>query len=199
VSLAAFFLSYVSVFADPGAREPLGMIPEGQAGHRAAELPAIAGLAGYLISTVVLVVPVLFLYRRGRLPRGAITLLVGAVALPAAALTQLVFLPAAAAALAGASIVDLILAIRPHLPSTALAGLVPALVWTGQLLGLAISGELRWPPELWAGVVVLTTLLAVMIDQLVGPDRRDALWSRPSDWQSADDGDPSSSPHTVRG
>jgi hypothetical protein len=170
-SLAAFFLSYVSVFADPGAREPLGTIPEGLPGHRAAELPAIAGLGGYLVFTVLLVVPVLYLRRRGLLPYGSVALLVGAVAIPAAALSQLVFLAPAVGAVAGAGIVDLILTVRPKVPDIVVAGLLPTLLWTGQLLGLASSGNLRWPPELWAGVVVLTALLAAALTQLMAPAR----------------------------
>jgi hypothetical protein len=167
-SLAGFFLSYVSVFADPGARQPLGTIPHGLPGHEAAELPAIAGLGSYLVSTVLLVVPVLYLRRhRLLLPYGTVTILVAAVAIPAATLSRFVFLVPAAAALAGAIVADLILIMRPRMPDAALASLVPALIWTGQLLGLASIGYLRWPPELWAGVVVLTALLAWTLTWLI--------------------------------
>jgi hypothetical protein len=168
-SLAGFFLSYVSVFADPGAREPLVTIPEGLPEHRAAELPAVAGLGGYLVSTVLLVVPVLYLRRRRLLPPGSVTVLVGAVAIPAATLSQLVFLIPAVAALAGASVVDLILTIRPKLADAAVASLIPALMWAGQLVGLASIGNLQWPPELWAGVVVLTALTSGTLILLMAP------------------------------
>jgi hypothetical protein len=170
-ALAGFFLGYVSVFADPGASEPLVVIPEGLPGHRAAQLPAIAGLGSYLVSTVLLVVPVLYLRRRNLLPFGSVAVVVGAVAIPAAALGQLLFLAPAAVALVGAALVDLVLAIRPELPDTVVAGLFPALVWSGQLVGMAGSGNLRWPPELWAGVLVLTVLLAVMLTWLMAPAR----------------------------
>jgi hypothetical protein len=168
-SLAGFFLSYASVFADPGAREPLVTLPEDLPEHRAAELPVIAGLGGYLVCTVLLVAPVLYLRRRSLLPPGSVAILVSAVAIPAATLSQLVFLTPAMAAVAGGSLVDLILTIWPGLPDPLLASLVPALMWTGQLFGLAGSGQLRWPPQLWAGVVVLTALLAATLTWLLAP------------------------------
>jgi hypothetical protein len=168
-SLAGFFLSYVSVFADPGAREPLRNLPADLPEHRAAELPVIAGLAGYVVCTVLLIGPVLYLRRRSLLPLGSIAVLAGAVAIPAATLSHLVFITPTIGALAGAGLVDLILTIRPNLPDALLAGLVPASMWTGQLIGLASSSELRWPPQLWAGVVVLTALLAATLTWLLAP------------------------------
>jgi hypothetical protein len=101
------------------------------------------------------------------LPPGSIAVLAGAVAIPAATLSHLVFNHPATAAVAAAGLVDLILTIRPNLPDALLAGLVPASMWTGQLLGLASSGVLRWPPQLWAGVVVLTALLAATLTWLL--------------------------------
>ena len=161
VALAGFFLSYVSVFADPGARFPLTDIPEGMHGHREGELPVIAGLAGYLLITLVITVPVLHVRRLGRAPLGTVAVIVAAVALPAAALGEGRFLTPALGAVAGASLVDLLLAARPDLPELVIAALVPAVVWSGQLLGMLVDGELRWAPELWAGVLGLSALLSV--------------------------------------
>lgn len=177
-ALAGFFLSYLSVFAYPSAREVFTSVPEGAPGHREAELPVIAGLAGYLVTTLLLVAPLLFLRRRSRLPHGTVTLLVPAVALPAAALTQLTFAVPAVAAVAGAALVDLLLAVRPDLPLAVLAGLVPGFVWTAQLLALDSVGSLHWPAALSAGSVGLSMLLAVALPHLTSPDtanRRTAL------------------------
>ena len=188
VSLMGFFLSYVSVFADPGPREPFVIIPEGLPEHRASELPAIAGLGGYLVFTVLLVVPLLYLRRRARLPHGTVTVLVAAIALPAAALSQMIFAVPAVAALAAGSIVDVILTIRPELSAVALAGLVPGLVWAGQLSGLAITGALRWPVELWAGVVGLTVMLSLALAWLTQPGRLEDA-SQPSQFSRRTHGD----------
>ena len=56
-----------------------------------------------------------------------------------------------------------------EVPDAVLAGLVTLLVWTGQLVGLATIGSLAWPPELWAGVVLLTVLLAAVLTRLLQP------------------------------
>ena len=172
-ALTGFFLSYVSVFADPGAREALTTIPEGAPGHRAAELPAVAGLGGYLITTVLVVVPLVGLQRRRRMPTGTATVVVAAVALPATVLSNLQFLVPALTAIAGAVVVDLLLHAYPTLPEVALASLLPLLVWAGQVAGLAVTQTLAWPPELWAGIVVLTALLTGVLTRLLRsrPDR----------------------------
>jgi hypothetical protein len=80
---------------------------------------------------------------------------------------------------AGGTAVDLILALRPALPTPALAGLVPGLVWAGQLTGLAGAGWLRWPVELWSGVAVLSVLVAVALAWLTRPNRLQSENSAP--------------------
>ena len=166
-ALVGFFLSYVSVFTEPAAREVLSSIPEGAPGHRAAELPAVAGLGGYLVTTLLFVAPLISLHRRRRLPTGTVAVVVAAVALPAAFLSNLAFIAPALCAVVGAVVVDLLLHAYPALPDVALAGLLPVLAWAGQLAGLAALGLLAWPPELWAGVVVLTALLAALLTWLL--------------------------------
>ena len=76
----AFFLLYVSVFTGPAAAQEMTRIPEGAPGHEAAELSAVAGLAGYVVTTLLLVAPLLLAQRVGRRPRGAVVMVVGAVA-----------------------------------------------------------------------------------------------------------------------
>jgi hypothetical protein len=70
-ALTAFFHSYVSVFTEPGSVTPLTTIPEGAPGHQTAELPAVARLGGYPVTTLLLVVPVIYLRRTGRSLRAA--------------------------------------------------------------------------------------------------------------------------------
>ena len=168
-ALVGFFLSYVSVFVDPAAQEAIVLVPEAAPGHRAAEMSAIAGLNAYLVTTVLLVVPVLFLRRNRLLPPAALTVLVAAVALPAAALTNLTYWAPAVAAVGVAGLLDVLLTVGPDLPDTAAALLLPLAVWGGQLLAMASSGDLRWPAELWAGVVLLSLLAALSLAQLTQP------------------------------
>lgn len=159
-SLAAFFASYTTVFAYPAALQPLTTIPEGEPGHMAAELPASAGLAAYLVSTVLIVLPILVLHRASD-AAGLVVVVTALVALPAAALSDGEFLVPAIGATVGALVADLVLRTVPvpfrRWPAL-VGGLVPLTVWTGQLAGLSISHHIGWSLELASGVVLLTAL-----------------------------------------
>jgi hypothetical protein len=170
-ALGAFFLSYVSVFVHPLATQPLTTIPEGAPGHDAAELPAVAGLAGYLLTTAVILVPVL-VARRGLLLPGLATAVTALVAVPGAALTEFRYGAAAIGAVAGALLVDLVVARFRGIGPRVLAVLMPTLVWAGQLTGLAVGDRVGWSVELWSGVVVLTALAGYLLATLAVPARR---------------------------
>jgi len=137
-ALAGFFLSYLSVFTQPTATMPLTTIPEGAPGHLEAELPASIGLAGYLVGTALIVVPLLLVRRRGPLPTGAVAIVVAFVALPAAALSEMQWAVPAVAAVVGSLALELVLRLRATASDRALAIGVPAAVWSGQLIGLAL-------------------------------------------------------------
>jgi hypothetical protein len=169
-ALAGFFLSYVSVFVQPMADQPLTTIPEGMPGHVESELPALVGLAGYLVTTAVLVVPLMLARRRGPLPPGSTAVVVALVALPAAALTELRYGVAATGAVAAALVADALVSTRGGPTDVRwVAVAVPALVWPGQLIGLAIMPGVRWSVELWFGVVVLTVLAGLALGSLAPP------------------------------
>lgn len=170
-SLAGFFLSYLSVFSDPGATVALTALPEGDPGHRAAELPAIVGLGSYLATTAAVLVPILALRRfRADVPPGAATAAVAAVALLGSMLTEFRYVVPAAGAVAGALLVDLS---RPAWPARvdpwlALGVALPALMWAGQLVGLATVAEVAWAITMWAGVVLLCVLAGTALSMLTG-------------------------------
>lgn len=171
--LAAFFLLYVSAFVRPAVQEPFRRLPEGAPGHAAAELPAVAAMGGYLLTTVMLVVPLLLLARRGRLPGGSITLLVGSVAWLSVALTEFQHAEVAVSATFAAAVVD-VLAVRldrrrgvsaaGRLP--ALGALLPAVLWPAQVVALAVVDGLRYPVALWSGIAVLSVLLGAVLGVL---------------------------------
>jgi hypothetical protein len=173
-ALISFFLLYVSAFPMPAPVEPFVPTPENTPGHMAAELPVIAALGAYLVSTAMFTVPFLIMLRsRAGLPRGGITLLVGTIA--ALSVAVLDFPPTAVAGALGATLgavaadIGLVnlgrLGYRSSLPPV-LAAAVAALVWSGQLAGLAIADALRWPVSLWLGVVVLTAFAAAALGLL---------------------------------
>ncbi|GAB2859794.1 hypothetical protein [Lentzea nigeriaca] len=156
-ALVAFFLLYTSPFPMPAVVEAFVPTPEGSPGHLEAELPVVAGLGGYLLTTVLFTVPLLLILRGGRRLPGVATVLVAPVALLSVAVVGFptTSLVGAAGAAAGAVVADLVLARIPDGFLPVAAGGVAVLVWAGQLTGLAISDAVRWPVSLWSGVVVL--------------------------------------------
>lgn len=177
-ALAAFFLLYTSAFLRPGVDEAFRRVPEGAPGHEAAELPAIATLAGYLLTTALVVVPLLLLARRAPVPRGAVTLVLGTVVWLSAALDEFSRIGAALAVTAVAVAADLMLARLDEVRGTAAAGrlpllgaLVPALLWPAQLATLAVTDGIRYPVALWTGVAVLAVLAGLVLGVLAAPAR----------------------------
>ena len=175
-ALVGFFLLYVSVFEQPAAAVPFVRIPEGAPGHQASEQPVALGLAGYLVTTVLLVVPVLLAERVGRRPRGLIVIVVGMVAWLSAAVNDLSTYGVVAATLVtvGAVIAELVGAVlqRAPLPTgarlAALGAVIPLLLWTAQLAAVAATAGLGWSPALWSGAVVLSTLVGAMLGLSTG-------------------------------
>ena len=175
-TMAAVLLLNVSPFVRPAPTEPYvpGL-------SNAEHLTAVRGLGSYLITTVLLVVPFLLAHRR-RATFGAATVLVAFVS----AFVIITFdLPrvettAAVAAVVGAALADLavvrldaVRGIDAPLRLPIAGAVVAALVWSGHLLGLHLAAGVAWPPELWAGTIVLASLLAALLGGLA---------SRPRQW-----------------
>ena len=139
---------------------------------------AAFGLTKYLVSTLVIAVPVLLAYRR-RATFGTATAVVAALSL--FAMTQFEFPATLSAAALGATvaavIVDLIVvrldAVRGRNAPLRLpiaGALLGTLVWSGHLLGLHLAGGIRWPVEMWAGILVFAALLGALLGGLAaGP------------------------------
>jgi hypothetical protein len=147
---------------------------------------AAFGVSRYLVTTIVLGVPVLMVHRR-RATFGTAMAVVGAVALFEMVMSEvpktLTF--AAIGAVIGAGVVDLILvrldAIRGadaplRLP---IAGAVFAtVVWSGHLIGMRLGDELRWQIELWTGGVVLCAVLGAVLGGLAAAPASRATLSK---------------------
>jgi hypothetical protein len=181
-AVAAFFLSYLSVFAD-AATIPPTRIPEGAPGHRQAENFTIVGIGEYLTTTAILVIAVLFVYRLGRrLPAGLISAVVTTVVLGAGVMTEFAHPAALLGAVLGGAAADVVvqtLTTRvPRWTPVAVGVILPALVWPGHLAGLAVSTRVAWTVELWTGIVVLTALAGAMIGALLPPS--DYVTDQPS-------------------
>lgn len=176
--LVAFFGLYASAFLRPGVDEPFARIPEGAPGHEAAELPAVVTLGAYLLTTALVVVPLLLLARRAPLPGGAVTLVTGtvvwlSVAVDAFSRVELAVAVSVAAVVADAALTRLDRVRGAAAPGRLLllGALVPALVWPSQVAAVALTDAIRYPVALWTGVVVLTVLFGLLLGLLAGSPR----------------------------
>jgi hypothetical protein len=149
------------------------------------QLAAIAGVDAYLVTTLLLAIPLLLSHRRRAAP-GAATAVVAGVALFCMVMFEFPAPQATAAltAVAGAAVADVILlrldAVRgPDAPlRLPIAGAVfAALVWSGHLLGLQTMQGLGWSPEVWTGVVTLTAILGALLGGLAA---RPASYDEPT-------------------
>lgn len=179
-ALAAFFLLYLSEFATVAPTVAYRRLPEAAPGHEAAELPAVSGLGAFLVTTLVLAVPLLLAWQRGPAPRSLVTVLVGTVAWLSVAVMdfQGEAVWGAAGASVGAVVADAavrwldrspVARTRARLP--VLAGVAVAAVWLGHVTAVALGPGLAWPTELWFGVVVLCALAAAVLGGLAAAAR----------------------------
>ena len=173
-ALVSFFLLYVSEFTANAPTVAFRALPEGHPRHTASELPATAGLGGFLITTALLVVPLAWTWQRGRAPRGLLTTLVGTTSWLSAAVVD--FDRAAVFGAAGATLGAIVgefaldrlesrdLPCRSRVPVLAAAAIIP--IWTVHIAALAAGPGLAWPVELWSGAVIVSGLAAAAVGGL---------------------------------
>ena len=122
------------------------------------QLREMWALTGILFTTVLVLLPVVSLLRRWRRPpAGSLLVLFGAIAAFEAAGSELrrwpLALPTLAAGVVGEAMVRRSAGLVP------LAAAVAATMWAGYAVVVAVVYGMNWSPELWAGSVVLATLL----------------------------------------
>lgn len=171
--LATFFLLYTSAFLRPGVDEQFVRLPEDAPGHEAAELPAIFTMASYLVTTALVVVPLVLLAKRGGVPRGAVALLVVPVVWLSAVLAEFEQVGVAVAVTIAAVVADAVVARLDAVPTRyrlpLVGAVLPALIWPSVLLAVALGDGIRYPVALWSGVVLLTVLLGALLGGVARP------------------------------
>ena len=177
-ALAAFFLLYSSAFLRPGVDQAFVRLPEDAPGHDAAEIPAIFTMTSYLVTTALVVIPLLLLAKRGPVPRGAVAMLIVTVVWLSSALAQFEQVGVAVAVTVAAVVADVIvvranaLSSRWRLPTV--GAVLPATIWPAVMLAVAVTDGIRYPVALWTGVVVLTVLAGALLGGAVRPLQVDA-------------------------
>ena len=142
---------------------------------RVEHILAVQGVGSYVITTLLIAIPVLMAHRRRATP-GAAVAVVGGVALFTLASLGFPGVPVAGAlgAVAGAALADVVMERLDAARGTdaplrmPIAGAVlTAAVWTGHLVGLHLAEGLRWPVEMWTGLVVLCAVLGALLGGLL--------------------------------
>jgi hypothetical protein len=181
-ALVAFFFQYGSLFAIDLAfsSSEFVRVPQGQPPQLAGVFEAWAndlqknGIMAALLTSVILVAPVLLLLRRWRLPFGAATILFVVVATIIVALDGFRAWENLLGAAAAGVVVDVAIArLRPAADRVgafrAVGSLIPMAVIGCTFLAAVWRFGLGWPAELWTGTVVFGGLAGYALAFLMQP------------------------------
>jgi hypothetical protein len=166
---ASIFLFYVSPFFPALALRAYHTTATGDEYDAAAR-----GLASYVVTTAVLVVPLLLAHRR-RYTFGVATAVTAVVAAFAVVPREFPHPQSIAslAAVAGAAVVDGLLfwldrrrGIEAPLRLVYAGAVLPAVVWSAHLLALQLASGVHWPPELWGGTIVVSAAAGALLGGL---------------------------------
>ena len=176
--IAAFALSFLSAFISDSPTIALRQAPEGTAEHIIAEGAASAGLASYIVTSLVLAVPLIYLIRSGLAGPGSAMLVVTSVAIWAAVLENFQDPAMVAAAFVAGGLIDVILMamrraqISLQLQELVVAGSLPLAVWSGRIVALEMVASVRWSPEMVTGSVLISALVCVAAVGVLGLVRK---------------------------
>jgi hypothetical protein len=181
VMFVAFFVLYLSPFT-AGAPTATAARAAGFITHRQQEVFWSQGIAGVLVTTAVLLVPLLLLVRRWTVPTGTATILFFTVALLSSAIYDFEQGALILAAPIGGLLADLLISrLRPSAARPValwtVAAVVPAALWAPYFAVVAGWYGLAWPAELWSGSVVLSSLAGLALGLLATPPAGSAVAS----------------------
>lgn len=174
-AIAAFSLSFLSGFVTDSATFAVLRAPEGTDAHIMSESIAATGLASYVITSLVVVVPLSYLIRVRLAALGTAILLVTSVALLASVLMNFQEMGTVIAALVAGALVDVVLRALRRLDASlraqelVLATLLPLLLWSGQILVTDMEQGVLWSVEMVTGAVILSALASLATVFSLGP------------------------------
>ncbi|MFT7649763.1 MAG: hypothetical protein ACI8Y4_004527 [Candidatus Poriferisodalaceae bacterium] len=170
-AVVAFFFQYVSPFS----RGAVAAVWETY-DPDLAESVHIVGFLAFLIFTVLLVAPLLYLRQRFDLPPGVMTVHFVALAVAMTGLDEFDNWRLMLSVIPAVAVGEIT---RGMLDSRAKSGqvrgwpvLVIVVLWSGHLLMLDATDEVKWPVELWLGAVVMSGLLAWTLSLIALPPQQ---------------------------
>ncbi|HEV8653431.1 MAG TPA: hypothetical protein VG276_29540 [Actinomycetes bacterium] len=139
------------------------------------DLDLAAGVAGFILATVFLLGPVLYLLRRWDLPAGSVLLVAGLQFVLIQALTGFADGGLAVLGVTGALAVELLLRLlRPSAAAPArlrvFCATAPVALWGVWFAGIALHDRgLGWEPEVWGGALVWSGLSLLALSLFMVP------------------------------
>jgi hypothetical protein len=146
-----------------------------------AERAVTYGIVSRIVTTVLLLAPVLYAMRRWRLPFGTVTLLFTILSafmfllVPERALALMSLTPVVAGLVADAFVRWKNVSIERPGTVYAFGALVPLVLWSANMAALWATQGMAWTPELWSGTIILTALVGVGISLVAAPPRTPRL------------------------
>jgi len=175
-ALLAFFFAYAwgGIDVTPATAVPAAALDEHSPGHREAEQVIAAAILARVLTTALLVGPLLVVLRRWHPPPGTATILFTTVSVLVSALSDeapaaLLIAPVAAGVAADAAVALLGARTASRWWVYALASGVALVLWGGHFAALSATRGLGWTPELWGGAVFMGVLTAAGLSVLAFP------------------------------
>ena len=177
-SLLSFFFAYAWGGFDltPATAVPAAALDENAAGHREAELVIAAGILARLLTTVLLVAPLLLIVKRWRPPVGTATILFTVVSALLFGLSDDISIALLAAPVVAGVAADVWLSRRgqtatSHWWAYGFAAGIAFTMWSAHFAAMALTHGVGWTPELWGGAIALSVLAAVGMAVLAFPPK----------------------------
>ncbi len=167
-AVGAFFLGYLSPFGTTAAQFSNATTHTHDLSRLtpaiAAELRENWALGSFLVTSIVLVLPAVFVRRHWQTARGTFLLLYGFLFLLYAGTSDFEQWPVIGAGLVVGIVVDA--SIQHRLPAWLLGASIPISVWSIYFLVFELQRGLAWSPELWVGVTLISGLLGGLMGAL---------------------------------